>query len=97
MQNIHKLSGFLISQKIQCEKPIWWNYWDYCLRNEKEYLIRLNYLLNNPIKHGYVTNLNDYPFSSFHSYLKKIGRTCLIEQFRDNPEYKELKIEFDQN
>jgi len=67
----------------------------YCPRDEKDYLIRLNYLFNNPIKHGYVTNLNDYPFSSFQSYFEKIGRTNLVQQFNDYCEYKSLKIEED--
>ena len=95
IQGIHGQSGFLISQITNCEKPIWWNYWDYCPRDEKEYLIRLNYLLNNPIKHNYVTDLNHYQFSSFQSYLGKIGRADLIKQFRENPEYQELKLETD--
>ncbi len=69
--------------------------WDYCPRDEKEYLIRLNYLLNNPIKHNYVTNLNDYPFSSFQSYLNQIGRTNLVKQFCENTEHNKLEIEED--
>ena len=70
----HYHSAKLIRSKTNCETPIWWNYWDYCPRNEREYFIRLNYLLMNPIKHGYVQNLNDYKFSSFHTLIGKIGR-----------------------
>jgi len=95
IQAIHAQSGFLISKLTHCEKPVWWNYWDYCPRDETDYLIRLNYLLNNPIKHGYVTKLNDYPFSSFQSYLEKFGRTHLVKQFHENPEYNDLEIEDD--
>jgi putative transposase len=95
IKTIHAQSGFFISKKTNCEKPVWWNYWDYCPRDEKEYLIRLNYLLNNPIKHDYVTNLNDYPFSSFQSYLNQIGRTNLVKQFYENTEHNKLEIEED--
>jgi len=95
IQGIHGQSGFLISQTTNCEKPIWWNYWDYCPRNENEYLVRLNYLLNNPIKHDYVTSLHDYPFSSFHEYFGKIGRSDLVKQFHDHSEYQQLKTEAD--
>jgi len=28
-------SCFLISQTTNCKKQVWWNYWDYCPRNEK--------------------------------------------------------------
>ncbi|MCK5878080.1 MAG: transposase [Candidatus Marithrix sp.] len=92
---IHKQSGFLISKMTNCKKPVWWNYWDYCPRDEKDYLIRLNYLLNNPIKHGYVNNLHNYPYSSFHNLLDKKGRDVLIRQFKEHPEYKDLKMEKD--
>ena len=80
---------------MKAEKPIWWNYWDYCPRNERDYYIRLNYLYNNPIKHGLVTNLLDYPYSSFHSFLKQHGRKDLIKQFREYPEYKSLQLDED--
>ncbi len=35
MQSIHSQSCFLISQTTNCKKQVWWNYWDYCPRNEK--------------------------------------------------------------
>ncbi len=91
-RRIHSRSGILISRATHCEKPVWWNYWDYCPRNEQDYFVRLNYLLMNPIKHGYVTNLHDYSFSSFHNLLTEIGRKRLIEQVRAYPEYKTLVL-----
>ena len=92
---IHMLSAKLIGAKQHTEKPIWWNYWDYCPRDDRDYFTRLNYLLNNPIKHGYVTNLNDYPYSSFHELLKKQGREFLIQQFRKYSDYKNLYLDED--
>ena len=91
-RSIHSRAGILISQSTHCGKPIWWNYWDYCPRDEAEYMIRLNYLLTNPIKHGYVTNLHDYPFSSFHNLFAEIGRERLAQQMRDYPDYKHLVL-----
>lgn len=92
---LHFNSGKLIRKKITSELPVWWNYWDYCPRDEKDYMIRLNYLYNNPIKHGYVTNLNDYLFSSFHQQLAVNGRDKLIVQFKNYPEYKTILIDDD--
>lgn len=94
-RKIHGLSARFIQSKGPCELPIWWNYWDYCPRDEKDFYIRLNYLLNNPIKHGYVTDLNDYPYSSFHMTLEAIGRNALARQFTEHPEYKHLHLEED--
>ncbi len=92
---IHMLSAQFIRSQLQAEKPIWWNYWDYCPRDERDYLIRLNYLLNNPVKHGYVTNLHDYRYSSFHKMLEKQGREFWVRQFRDYPEFKNLYLSED--
>lgn len=90
MTQIHSVSGYHIKQATQTQQRIWWNYWDYCPRDEKDYLVRLNYLLINPIKHGYTNNLNDYPFSSFHQSLAEKGREQLMKQFKDHTEHKKL-------
>jgi len=89
---IHSVSGYHVKQVTQTQQRIWWNYWDYCPRDEKDYLVRLNYLLVNPIKHGYTKNLNDYPFSSFHQSLDETGREQLMRQFKDHTEYKNLAL-----
>jgi putative transposase len=91
MRSIHSHSAQYIRQ-IPAEKPIWWNYWDYCPRNEADYMTRLNYLLYNPIKHSYVTDLKEYPFSSFHHLYKNIGRDKLAHQFKANPGYRHLVL-----
>lgn len=95
ISKIHMLSTQFIRSKIVAEKPIWWNYWDYCPRDEKDYFVRLNYLFNNPIKHGYVSNLADYPYSSFHQQFKDQGRENLVRQFKKHAEYKQLHLEED--
>lgn len=95
MGKIHMLAAKFISSELNAQKPIWWNYWDYCPRDENDYFIRLNYLFNNPVKHGYVTNLADYPYSSFHQMLKQQGRENLLKQFKKYTEYKQLSLEED--
>ncbi|GBC61837.1 hypothetical protein DENIS_2799 [Desulfonema ishimotonii] len=92
---VHYRSAGLIRAATGCERPVWWNYWDYCPRDEKEYVTRLNYLLNNPVKHGYVHRLHDYPFSSFHEFFDQMGRERLVKQFQDYPEYRSIEIKDD--
>lgn len=94
-RKIHGLSAQFIQAQARCDLPIWWNYWDYCPRDEKDYFVRLNYLLNNPVKHGYVANLADYPNSSFHAIFEKLGRGALAQQFKDYPGYKDLQLDED--
>jgi putative transposase len=45
-------------------RQVWFQYWDTCLTYEKSYLARLNYVHNNPVKHGMVLSAEQYPFCS---------------------------------
>ena len=92
VKHIHSVSGFHIKKFTQAQSRIWWNYWDYCPRDEKDYLSRLNYLFNNPVKHGYVMDLKDYPFSSFHQYYEKQGREMLVAQFKAYADFRALRL-----
>jgi putative transposase len=77
-------------------EPVWYNYWDYCPRAQQDYDIRLCYLLNNPVKHGYVKNLHDWPWSSFAETCRRRGEDKLRDLFRRHREYKELVLPEDQ-
>ncbi len=94
-RKIHALSSRFIQAQGSCATPVWWNFWDYCPRDENDYLIRLNYLLINPVKHGYSDNLYDYSFSSFHQRLAQSGRECLVKQFENNAGYRKLVLDED--
>ena len=54
-------------------RQIWHNYWDTFIRTEADLWTRFNYIHQNPVKHGYVDNLEDWPFSSYHYYLGEKG------------------------
>jgi putative transposase len=90
--NIHAFTGYHIKKISQTQKRVWWNYWDYCPRNERDYNIRLIYLLNNPVKHGYVNDLHNYQFSSFHNALLVQGAETLRRQFKEYPEFRTLTL-----
>jgi putative transposase len=90
---IHKLHGrnsHAIRAATACGLPVWWNYWDYCPRDEQDYYIRLNYLLYNPVKHGYASDLKQYPYSSFHGLFEALGKERLARQFHDYPAFRAL-------
>lgn len=92
IQGIHRVSSKNIRNEKNVAKPVWWNYWDYCPRNEEYYLTRLNYLLYNPVKHGYTTNRTHYLFSSFNKLISKLGRERLVRQFREYPAYRSMVL-----
>jgi len=45
-------------------RKVWYQYWDTQLTFEKSYLARLNYVINNPVRHKIVQNAEDYPWCS---------------------------------
>jgi putative transposase len=58
---IHRKSSNLLKRKKTFTAPrIWWNYWDTCIRGEKDFFKRINYVYYNAVKHGYVTDLANY-------------------------------------
>ncbi len=66
INSLHKTSAFYIKRELDIKaKPFWYQYWDRCIRNEKHYYETAMYILYNPIKHYYIEDLKDYPFSSF--------------------------------
>ncbi|WP_305908293.1 transposase [Methylomarinum sp. Ch1-1] len=93
IKKIHAQSGFHIKRIADISGKVWWNYWDYCLRDENDYFRHLNYLFYNPIKHGYVTDLNDYPYSSFPDIMQQQGRAFLRNQFKHYADYKTLSLD----
>jgi Transposase and inactivated derivatives len=42
-----------------------------CQRNERDYANHINYVHVNPLKHGYVTRVKSWPYSSFHRYVRE--------------------------
>lgn len=82
MGNVHRKTAKFVREHINFEgKTVWWNYWDYCPRNERDYYQHLNYMLYNPVKHGYVADLKDYKWSSFHALLDDLARKGLPNSF----------------
>lgn len=49
-------------------RTVWYSYWDTCIRGERDFWTRFNYIHYNPVKHGYVERMEDWRFSSHHQY-----------------------------
>ena len=46
-------------------------FWEHTLCNQEDYNQHFDYIHYNPVKHGVVKNLLDYPYSSFHRWVKQ--------------------------
>jgi len=74
IRNIHRYTAIQIKKiNLQAEQSekIWYNYWDTCITFEKSYFARINYIWNNPVKHGYTKNSEDWEFGSYYSRFRK--------------------------
>jgi len=41
-------------------------FWEHTIRDENDLCRHTDYICINPLKHGYVTRVKDWPYSSFH-------------------------------
>ncbi|MDO6564514.1 transposase [Amphritea sp. 1_MG-2023] len=54
------------------ERGIWQRrYWEHLIRDERDLRHHIEYIHWNPVKHGWVESVCDWPYSSFHSYVKR--------------------------
>jgi REP-associated tyrosine transposase len=53
------------------ERGIWQRrYWEHTLRDDDDFARHVDYIHFNPVKHGYVERVQDWPFSSFHRMVR---------------------------
>src|SRR5258706_3511150 len=54
------------------EKGIWQRrYWEHAIRNNADLERHVDYIHFNPVKHGHVARVADWPHSSFHRYVAR--------------------------
>jgi putative transposase len=54
------------------EKSIWQRrFWEHYIRNEEDWRQHIDYIHFNPVKHGYVSQPQDWPYSSYHQAIHK--------------------------
>jgi putative transposase len=60
------------SKEYHRESTIWQRrFWEHQIRGEKDLHAHLDYLHYNPVKHGMVINVADWPYSTFHRYVNQ--------------------------
>ncbi|MDH2997837.1 hypothetical protein A1D22_00610 [Pasteurellaceae bacterium LFhippo2] len=76
-----------VSRRKRKELGVWQRrFWEHRIRDDGELYEHICYVYYNPVKHGYVTNVSDWRFSSFHKDVKNKlietnwGNNCDIKQ-----------------
>lgn len=59
------------ARKRRKERGIWHRrYWEHTIRNERDLVNDVDYVHRNPMKHGLVSRIADWPYWSFHRYVR---------------------------
>src|SRR5215203_6183745 len=46
-------------------------YWEHTIRSDDDFSRHVDYIHFNPVKHGLVSRVQDWPYSSFHRYVRQ--------------------------
>lgn len=64
--------GRSISREGKSERGGWQRrYWEHTLRDENDFERHCDYIHINPVKHGYVSAVHEWPFTSYHGFVKR--------------------------
>ena len=60
------------SRRSKAERGIWQRrFWEHTLRDDRDFERHCDYIHFNPVKHGYVASARDWPYSSFHRFVRR--------------------------
>jgi len=61
LNRVHGNISYTINKMDNQEKrKVFQNYWDSCIRSERDLWTRFNYIHHNPVKHGYSQRMEEY-------------------------------------
>ncbi len=71
-RQLPKQESISCSRKHKAERGIWQRrYWEHLIRNENDFEKHVDYIHYNPVKHGYVEQAVDWPYSTIHDYIRQ--------------------------
>ena len=66
-------------------RTCWYRCTDRRMRNEAHVFATINYILNNPVHHGYVERWQDWPYSNAEAYLEQVGEAEAARRWHAYP------------
>ena len=60
------------SRSRKRERGVWQRrFWEHTIRDDEDFARHLDYIHYNPVKHGHVKRVADWPYSSFHRHVQQ--------------------------
>jgi len=76
MKHFHASSARVLNKQYNLEgRTVWYQYWDTQITIQGSYLARLNYVMNNPVRHGLVNDAKEYPWCSANWFAKNAKKS----------------------
>lgn len=70
--SLHNEQWLTETKRGRRESTIWQRrFWEHRIRDEQDYRQHIDYIHFNPVKHGLVSQVKDWPYSTFHRYVKQ--------------------------
>ncbi|MEM9412160.1 MAG: transposase [Planctomycetota bacterium] len=64
--------GISASKQQQRRKGVWQpRFWEHCINDDDEFDAYFDYIHWNPVKHSVVDRVKDWPYSSFHRWVRQ--------------------------
>jgi len=69
-----RTSYFWNGADSQRGRKVWHGVAETAMKSDRHFSATLNYIHHNPVKHGYVTRWQDWPYGNAREYLESVGR-----------------------
>jgi putative transposase len=65
-------SGTMVARYRNGEAALWQRrFWEHAIRDDRDFERHVDYVHFNPVRHGLVARVCDWPHSSFHDYVRR--------------------------
>ena len=63
--------GLPNASRVQRKESTFWQrrFWEHYIRDDEDFHRHFDYIHWNPVKHGYVLKVSDWPYSTFHRFV----------------------------
>lgn len=72
-------------EEVTRGRKVWFNAAETAMKSDRHFWATINYIHHNPVKHGYVTRWQDWPFSTATQYLETMGRGEVERIWKEYP------------
>jgi len=69
---LNRLELLTERRRLRHQSSLWQHrFWEHQIRDEGDFRRHVDYMHWNPVKHGYVTRVADWPYSTFHRLVRE--------------------------